>query len=160
MYSNLLKNTNEIFKSCDAILVQPIYFKRENINQQFQSIHRVNILNNCINFIELNEREKFKNYLLGNKLSAPPLFITKVKFFKKFCEQIFPLLEKSYNYFKQKDLCHGYNIRLPACFIERYASYWFEKNCNTKYLSHARIGSFMLSNKLNKYIKNYESLLR
>ena len=43
-------------------------------------------------------------------------------------------------------------MRLPAYFTERYASYWFEANCNTKYLSHARLGSLMLSNKINKFI--------
>ena len=40
----------------------------------------------------------------------------------------------------KRNLCHGYNLRLPACFMERYASYWFEANCKVKYLSHARLG--------------------
>ena len=75
-----------------------------------------------------------------------------MKFFKKFCEEIFPLLDRSFKYFNENSLCFGKNLRLPAFFTERYASFWFEENCKTEYLSHARIGKLMLSNRLNKYI--------
>jgi hypothetical protein len=152
LFSNLLKTNNEIFYNCDAVLVQPIEFKRENINQQFKKVHGVDLIKDCINFVKEEEREGFEKFLLKNKVSAPPLFITKIHLFKKFCEDIFPILNKSLDYFKKNDLCHGYNLRLPACLIERYASYWFETNCNTKYLSHARLGKVMLSNKINKFI--------
>ena len=133
-------------------MVQPIEFKRENINQQFKKVHGVDLIKNCINFVKEEEREGFEKFLLKNKVSSPPLFITKINLFKKFCEDIFPILNKSLDYFKKNDLCHGYNLRLPACLIERYASYWFETNCNTRYLSHARLGKVMLSNKINKFI--------
>ena len=152
LYSNLLKTDNEIFSSCDAILVQPIFFKNETIYQQFNKVHKVNILEDCINFLENNERKMFRKYLQGNKLSVPPLFITKVNLFKKFCEVAFPLLEKYYDYCMKNNLCYDYNLRLPAYLIERYASYWFEENYKTEYLSHARMGKFMISNKVNKYI--------
>ena len=52
----------------------------------------------------------------------------------------------------KNNLCYDYNMRLPAYLFERYASYWFQKNNKTKYLSHARMGKFMISNKINKYI--------
>jgi hypothetical protein len=152
LYSNLLKTDNDIFSNCDVILVQPIFFKNETIYQQFNKVHKVNILEDCINFLENNEREMFKKYLHGNKLSVPPLFITKVNLFKKFCEIAFPLLEKYYDYCMKNNLCYDYNLRLPAYLIERYASYWFEENYKTEYLSHARMGKFMISNKVNKYI--------
>ena len=133
-------------------MVQPTIFKNETIYQQFNKVHKENILENCINFLEINEREKFKKYLNGNKLCFPPIFIIKVNLFKKFCAVAFPLLEKIYDYCMRNNLCYDYNLRLPAFLIERYASYWFEKNDKTKYLSHARMGKFMLSNKVNKYI--------
>ena len=98
LYSNLLKTDNEIFTSCDVVLVQPVTFKNETIYQQFNKVHKVNILEDCINFLGNDEREKFRKYLNGNKLSVPPLFITKVSLFKKFCEAMFPLLEKYYDY--------------------------------------------------------------
>ena len=85
-------------------------------------------------------------------MCTPPIFITKVNLFKKFCEVTFPLLEKFYDYCMRNNLCYDYNLRLPAFLTERYAAYWFEKNEKTKYLSHARMGKFMLSNKVNKYI--------
>ena len=152
LYSNLLKTNNEIFSNCDVVLVQPVTFKNETIYQQFNKVHKVNILEDCLNFLEVNEREGFKKYLNGNKLCVPPLFITRVNLFKKFCEVVFPLLDKFYNYCMKKNLCHDYNMRLPAYLIERYASYWFEENFKTKYLSHARLGKFMLSNNVNKFI--------
>lgn len=152
LYSNLLKTNNKIFSNCDVILVQPILFKNETIYQQFNKVHKVNILEDCINFLQNDEREKFKKYLNGNKLSVPPLFITKVSLFKKFCEITFPLLKKYYDYCMKNNLCSGYNMRLPAYLIERYASFWFEENCKTEYLSHARMGKFMISNKVNKFI--------
>ena len=52
----------------------------------------------------------------------------------------------------RNNLCYDYNSRLPAFLMERYASCWFEKNGKTKYLSYARMGKFILSNKVNKYI--------
>ena len=52
----------------------------------------------------------------------------------------------------RNNLCYGYNSRLPAFLMERYASCWFEKNGKTKYLFYARMGKFILSNKVNKYI--------
>lgn len=152
LFSNLLKSNNKIFTNCDAVLVQPIEFKTENVNQQFKKVHNVDLIQDCMNFIKEDERDRFKKFLLKNKVSTPPLFITRVNLFKKFCEEIFPILEKSYEYFRKNDLCNDYNMRLPAYFAERYASYWFEANCKTKYLSHARLGSLMLSNKINKFI--------
>lgn len=152
LFSDLLKKNNKIFSNCDAVLVQPINFKNESINQQFKKVHNVDLIEICMNFINDNEKSGFKDFLQKNKLSAPPLFITRVDIFNKFCENIFPILEKSYNYFKKNNLCNGYNLRLPACFMERYASYWFERHCKIKYLSHARLGSVFLSNRINKYI--------
>ena len=151
LYSNLLKTDNKIFSSCNVVLVQPIIFKNETIYQQFNKVHKGNILDNCINFLEINEREKFKKYLYGNKLCIT-IFITKVNLFKKFCEVGFPLLKKYYDFCMKNNLCYDYNLRLPAYLLERYASYWFQKNNKTKYLSHARMGKFMISNKINKYI--------
>lgn len=152
LFSDLLKKNNEIFSNAEAVLVQPIEFKSEDINQQFKKVHKIDLIEDSKNFINEDEKEKFILFLKKNRLSAPPLFITKVKTFKKFCEHIFPILKKSYEYFMNRNLCHDYNLRLPACFMERYASYWFEANCKVKYLSHARLGGFMLSNKINKFI--------
>ena len=56
LYSNLLKTDNKIFSSCNVILVQPIIFKNETIYQQFNKVHKVDILENCINFLEIDEK--------------------------------------------------------------------------------------------------------
>ena len=82
LYSKLLKIDNDIFSSCDVVLVQPVIFKNETIYQQFNKVHKVNILENFINFLTVDDRENFKKYLYGNKLCVPPLFITKVNLFK------------------------------------------------------------------------------
>ena len=137
---------------CDVIQVLPIFLKNETILEQFYKVHKNNALRDCINFLETDEREKFKEYLEGNKLSGLNMFITRVYLFKKYCENMFPWLEKSLAYCIKNNLCRDYNTRLPAFLAERYTSYWFSKNQKKKYLSYARLGKFMLSNNINKFI--------
>ena len=152
LYSNLLKQDNEIFLSCDAILLQPTIFKRENVSEQFTKIYGKNIMEDCINFLDKSDIDKFKKFLNGNQLSICNMFITKVHFFKKYCENLFPWLNKCYDYCNKNNLFTEENKRLPIFLAERYTSYWFSQNINTKYLSFARLGKFMLSNNVNKFI--------
>ena len=63
LYSNLLKPNNKIFMDCDVIQVQPIFLKNETIFEQFDKVHKNNVLENCINFQGTGEREKFKEHL-------------------------------------------------------------------------------------------------
>ena len=44
LYSNLLNTDNQIFKDCDVIQVQPIILKEETLYQQFNKVHKGNIL--------------------------------------------------------------------------------------------------------------------
>ena len=46
LYSNLLNPNNEIFKNCDVVQVQPIFLKNETVFQQFEKVHKKNILEN------------------------------------------------------------------------------------------------------------------
>ena len=93
--------------------VQPIKFKTENIGQQFKS-DNIDLFKDCINFISKDNVDEFKEFL-KNTLSAPPLFITKVKIFKNFCEEI-SILEKSYSF---KDKGYARDIRRLPAYIER-----------------------------------------
>ena len=152
LYSNLLKPDNNIFKDCDVIQVQPIFLKNETIFEQFDKVHKNNILKNCVDFLRIEEKSKFLNHLNGNKLCGLNMFITKVHIFKKYCESLFPWLEKCLAYCKNNNLCEDYNTRLPAFLSERYTSFWFSQNSKKKHLSYARLGKFMLSNNVNKFI--------
>ena len=152
LYSNLLKPNNEIFSKCEAVQVQPIVLKNENLYQQFKKVHKVNILDECINFLESDEKGKFREYLNGNSLSGLNMFIARTNTFKKYCESLFPWMNKCFDLCMNQKLCVDYNMRLPAFLAERYTSYWFSTHTKTKYLSYARLGSLMLSNKINKFI--------
>jgi len=152
LHSNLLKPNNKIFADCDVVQVQPIFLKNETIFEQFEKVHKSKVLENCVNFLEMNEREQFKDNLNENKLCGLNMFITRVHLFKKYCEVLFPWLEQSLEYCLKNDLCKDYNTRLPAFLTERFTSYWFSKNSKKKYLSYARLGKFMLSNSTNKFI--------
>ena len=152
LYSNLLNPNNQIFEDCDVIQIQPIILKKETVFQQFNKVHNKNILENCINFLASNEREKFKNHLNGNKLCGVNMFIAKTHFFKRYCEDLFPWLEKCFDYCLNNNLCKDYNIRLPGFLAERFMSYWFSQNTKSRYLSYARLGNFMLSNNINKFV--------
>ena len=152
LYSQLLKPENKIFLECDAIQVQPVFLKKETVYQQFDKVHKKDILKNCINFLKNDERENFIKYLNGNELCGLNMFITKVYLFKKYCESLFPWLELCLDYCIRNDLCKDYNTRLPAFLAERYTSYWFSTHGEKKYLSYARLGKVMLSNNINKII--------
>ncbi len=152
LYSNLLSINNPIFNECESVQVQPTILKRETLLEQFDTVHKNKVLENCINFLQTDERNKFKKYLNGNTISGLNMFITKVHFFEKYCENLFPWLDECLNYCLSKNLCNGYNTRLPAFLAERYTSYWFSQNTKSKYLSYARLGNFMLSNNINRFI--------
>jgi hypothetical protein len=151
VYSNLLKQNNEIFKNNDAILIQPIIYSNKNLLEDFKEVHKTDILEECLNFLEDEEKYKFKKHLLSNMLYPLNLFIVKKKFFIKYCEVVFPWLEKSTNLCKKKNLLNGYNIRLPSFLSERFVSYWFSQFENKSCLSYARLGQFYLSNFTNKF---------
>ena len=106
----------------------------------------------CINFLKADLREEFKKYLNGNKLCPHGMFITKAHLLNRYFEILFPWLEKCYAYCIEKKLMKDYNTRLPGFIMERFASFWFSKNIKKKQLSYARLGKFMLSNNINKYI--------
>ena len=152
LYSNLLKPNNKIFMDCDVIQVQPIFLKNETIFEQFDKVHKNNVLKNCVDFLTSKEKEKFLNHLNGNKIYGLNMFITKTPFIKEYCENLFPWLKKCLDYCVNNNLCNNYNTRLPAFLAERYTSYWFSQNAKSKYLSYARLGNFMLSNNINKFI--------
>ena len=152
LYSNLLNPNNEIFSKCDSILLQPTIFKRETVLEQFNKVHGKNIIDDCINFLEKKDKEKFENYLNGNKLSICNMFIAKNYLFKNYCENLFPWLNKCLEYCNKNNIFNDKNIRLPIFLTERYTSYWFSENVNTKYLSFARLGQFLLSDNINKFI--------
>jgi len=152
LHSNLLNTNNPIFKNCDVIQAQPTFLKKNTIFEQFENVHGKNILDDCIKFLNNEDGYKFKKYLNGNKLFVLAMFIAKENIFKRYCENVFPFMHKCYDYCLKNNLCKGKNTRLPGHIIERYTAYWFMQNANTKYLSYARLGQFMLSNNINKFI--------
>ncbi len=152
LYQMLLNQKNEIFNKCDAIQVQPIILKKETVYEQFSKVHEKKIMENCVNLLPAEQKNKFMNFLNGNKLCGLNMFITKTYIYKEYCENVFPWMEKCLNYCLDNNLGKGYNIRLPAFLAERYTSFWFLEFTNTKFLSYARLGNFMLSNKINSYI--------
>lgn len=153
LYSNLLKSDNKIFSNTEAVLVQPVFLTKQNLIEQFNTVHKtgMSLLEICSNFLNKNNKKSFLNYLNKNQLSCFNMFITKPKFFNNYCEELFPWIDKCYKFCKKNKLLKSYNIRLPAFLAERFTSYWFTHNLNVKYLSHARIGKVMLSNNLNKF---------
>ena len=152
LHSNLLKPDNPIFLNCDVIQLQPTFLKKDTVFQQFENVHGKNILENCINFLDTEDTDKFRKYLNGNKLCVLAMFIAKAHIFKSYCESVFPFLYKCLDYCLKNNLCKGNNVRLPAHIVERYTTYWFLQNTNVQYLSYARLGKFMLSNNVNKFI--------
>ena len=152
LYSKLLRKNNNIFKESEAIQVQPTILKNETLKEQFEKVHgKYNIINECLKLLDVKNQNKFEEYLNQNKISQLNMFITNKYFFNKYCEEIFPWLEKCLKFLLEQKLCDDYNIRLPAFLAERFTSYWFYTNTKVNYLSYGRIGGLMLSNKINSF---------
>ena len=152
MSSELLKLENKDFGNFDVIQVQPIIFNKKNLFEDFLQIHETNLLEKSLNFFESGVKNSFSKHLSQNKMYPLNMFITKVKFFKEYCENLFPWLDNCFSYCEQHNLCKGKNIRLPAFLAERFTSFWFSQKERKKYLSYARLGNFFLSNRVNTYI--------
>ena len=150
--SNLLQPNDHDFTKIDCVQVQPIIFQNKNLIEDFINIHKTDVIIQCANFLKDNNKELFLKHLGQNNLYPLNMFITKVKFFREYCDEIFPWLEKSLNLCIKKNLCKDYNQRLPAFLAERFTSFWFSKYSNRIILSYARLGKFYLSNKINNLI--------
>ena len=152
LYSNLLEQNNTIFDNSEAVQVQPIIFKNETVLQQFEKVHGNNIIRECVDFLDGKLRNDFLTYLNSNTLSIT-FFLTTADLFEEYCNILFPWLEKCYDYCNKANILKGYNSRIPAFLMERFNSFWFStyvKKLN--YLSYARIGNYMLSDNINKFI--------
>ncbi len=152
LYSGLLREDNKLFQENDVLQVQPIIFKNKSLLDDFKEIHKTDALEECLNFLDEKEKEKFKEHLEQKSLYPLNMFITKTKNFEDFCKIIFPWLEKCLIYCKEKSLCKDYNTRLPAFLAERFTSYWFSQFNKKDFLSYARMGNFFLSNNINSFM--------
>ena len=152
IYSKLLLDGNSFSNNCDSIMIDPTVLKNESIIDHFKNNHGSEIFDFLHEILDKDIYVDFKNYLNQNKFSACNMFITKPKIFVKYCETIFPLMNRILDECLKRNLCVGKNIKLPAFFIERFTSYWFEKHYNLGYLSYAVFNNFYLSNTINRFL--------
>lgn len=152
LYAKLLNSENEIFLKNDLIHLNAINFKEKNLYEDFCEVHDKEFLDQSISLLPAEERNNFRNYLDKKTFFPMNMFITKVKYFEEYCSFIFPWLDQCFRFGKEKKLFKEYNTRLIAFLMERYTSFWYERFVNKSSLSYARLGSFHLSNRLNKII--------
>ena len=151
LYSNLLRENNDNFKKNEVILIQPIIYQNKNLFQDFEDVHKTDILKETLNFFDTNIKNSFQTHLNSNVLYPLNLFIVKKQIFIKYCEAVFPWLEKCFELCKKKDLLKDYNTRLPSFLSERFVSFWFSKYEEKAFLSYAKLGEAYLSNLTNKF---------
>jgi hypothetical protein len=151
LYNNLLSNENNLLKEFNTFQVQPIIFNNKNLFEDFKIIHKNDSLEKSVSFLNPELAKLFEKHLNRNIFYPLNMFITTPKIFEKYCETIFPWLEKCYEYCMKKNLCDGYNTRLPAFLAERFTSFWFSQYSKS-YFSYARLGNFFLSNTVNSII--------
>ena len=152
LYSKLLSPNNAIFKNLDLIQLKPTTFKNRTVLEDFEECHNTKVLKDLLEYLPSKDRDSFSNHLNQNVLYIGPMFITKVKYFREYCELIFPWVDKCYELTKSQNLLNGYNNRLPVFLAERLTSYWITKFKKRTSLSFARLGDFHLSNTLNSLV--------
>ena len=151
LYSNLLRENNDNFKKNEVILIQPIIYQNKNLFQDFEDVHKTDILKETLNFFDTNIKNSFQTHLNSNVLYPLNLFIVKKQIFIKYCEAVFPWLEKCFELCKEKNLLKDYNTRLPSFLSERFVSFWFSQYEKKAFLSYAKLGKVYLSNLTNKF---------
>ena len=82
LYSNLL-NQSKSLENLDSIQVQPIEFKNKNLFIDFKEVHKIDILEDCLNFLNEDNKDLFLKHMNSNVLYPLNMFITKVVFFLK-----------------------------------------------------------------------------
>ena len=152
LYSNLIKDNNSLLKTNNVILIQPIIYKNKNLFQDFFDVHKTNILEYSLNFLNKNLRTEFSNHLKSNILYPLNMFIVRKKYFIEYCENVFPWLEQCLSFSQRNNLLTGYNMRLPSFLSERFMSFWFSRLKDRKCLSYARLGNFFLSDFTNIFM--------
>ena len=98
------------------------FLKNQTILEQFEKVCGKNIIKECAEFLDPSIKDEFLKYLNNKKFSIT-FFITKKKIFEEYCSILFPWMEKCFNYCKARNLLIGYNSRLPAFLMERFASF-------------------------------------
>jgi len=152
VYSELFHPRDNFFFNTDVVQVQPIVFKNRNLIEDFHLIHKNNMLIKSLDYLDTEIKNNFFHFLSQSTLYPLNMFIVKKKYFVEYCNIIFPWLKKCLEVSKEKNYLINYNTRLPAFLAERFTSYWFSQFEKRKLLSYARIGSFFLSENINKLI--------
>ena len=158
LYSKLLFQKTSLFDTCDSVMIEPTYLK-QNVYDHFRDNHGERIMKESFKMLDEKNSIQFQKYLEGNAFSICNMFITKPEVFIRYCNFIFPFLQKILNFCLKENLCVGPNIRLPVFFIERFTSFWFLKNTKVDYLSYAVLNKYFTSNITNTFYNTLKTPL-
>lgn len=154
LYKNFLTEENALNYSGDVTQVQPITFKNKNLFEDWEEVHKCNLLKDSLGLLEKKVAIDFEKHLKGKEIFPHNMFITNKTNFNEYYDIIMPWLDKCYAICKKENLCLGYQSRIPAFLAERFTSFWFSRFKKRRLLSYARLGKFHLSNKINKFINS------
>ena len=137
---------------------QSMGFSTENLYDHFKNNHDEKVMIHGLKILDKENSLLFNKYLQRNYYSICNMFITRVKYFKKYINFIFPILNEILDFCLKENLCKGKNIRLPVFFIERFTSFWFEYYTKVGYLSYAFLNKYFTINLINNsfnVLKNF-----
>ena len=149
LFSKLLIGKNHIIDKNDTVMISPTYHMNENLYDHFKNNHDEKVMIHGLKILDKENSLLFNKYLQRNYYSICNMFITRVKYFKKYINFIFPILNEILDFCLKENLCKGKNIRLPVFFIERFTSFWFEYYTKVGYLSYAFLNKYFTINLIN-----------
>ena len=149
LFSKLLIGKNHIINDNETVMTFPTYHMNENLYDHFKNNHDEKIIIHSLNILDKEISSLFNKYLQRNYYSICNMFITRIKYFKKYFNFIYPLMNEILDFCLKENLCKGRNIRLPAFFIERFTSFWFEHFTQVGYLSYAFLNKYFTANLVN-----------
>ena len=126
-FMKLLKN-NPIY-----IFRKPsLLINRCTIKDHFYLNHGKFFLDEAIKLLNIDEQNKFNDYLEGHEFNPHNLFICKnVKLLNSYYTKIFDWLFKCEEIFKNIDLDTYGKKRIYGFLAERYLPFWFKENSKT-----------------------------
>ena len=137
MYINQFRPMKFLKRGFKIIIKKPSYlfFKnKRNIKFHFDFWHGENNLSKAIELLDNENRKDFNEYVNTNVSFHPHnmLICRSKKILEKYYETIFPWLERCEKIFGFDNLSGYGQTRIYGFLAERFMSYWFKKNTQSK----------------------------
>ena len=123
-----MQDAEKILKDYDMIIAPDVVFTERNIYEQLKvELGDYEIYDKYVDKFCEKEPE-FRNFLQRYNFNNSEMFVCRKELMNKYCEWLFPIILPIVEEFVKEDVNKVGNKRMIAHIIERFFSYWINKN--------------------------------